>query len=77
MVPRTDQVMTQVEFPPYCGPHGPLDLVVVVIVFGHIFEAFHRMSHACTSGAVPIDDDKTLQKRHCQAPIAKRMLAPR
>jgi hypothetical protein len=35
-----DQVMTQIELPPYSGPRSPLDVVVVEIVFGHIFEVF-------------------------------------
>jgi hypothetical protein len=39
-VPLVDKVMTQVELPPYCGPRSPLDLVVINIVFGCIFEAF-------------------------------------
>jgi hypothetical protein len=34
------QVMTQIELPPYRGPHSPLDVVAIEIVFGHIFEVF-------------------------------------
>jgi hypothetical protein len=33
LVPCADQVMFQVELPPFCGPHSPLDLVAVEIVF--------------------------------------------
>jgi hypothetical protein len=36
----TDQVMTQIELPPYRGPTSPLDLVAIEIVFVHLFEAF-------------------------------------
>jgi hypothetical protein len=39
-----DQVMTQIELPPYCGPKNHLDLVAIEIIFGHLFEAFR-----CTS----------------------------
>jgi hypothetical protein len=35
-----DQVMSQVELPPYHGPRCPLDLVAIEIIFGRIFEAF-------------------------------------
>jgi hypothetical protein len=40
LVPPADQVMTQVELPPYRGPHSPLDLVAIEFIFGRIFEAF-------------------------------------
>jgi hypothetical protein len=32
--------MTQVEFPPYHGPHSSLDLVAIEIIFERIFEEF-------------------------------------
>jgi hypothetical protein len=35
-----DQVMTQIENPPYHGPRSPLDLVAIEINFGCIFEVF-------------------------------------
>jgi hypothetical protein len=35
-----DQVMTQIEIPPYRGPRSPLDLVAIKIIVGHIFEVF-------------------------------------
>jgi hypothetical protein len=35
-----DQVMTQIEIPPYRRPRSPLDLVAIEIIFGHLFQAF-------------------------------------
>jgi hypothetical protein len=35
-----DQVMTQIELPPYRGPRNPLDVVAIEIIFGCIFEVF-------------------------------------
>jgi hypothetical protein len=35
-----DQVMIQIELPPYRGPRRPLDLVAIEIVFGHLFKVF-------------------------------------
>jgi hypothetical protein len=52
--------MTQVELSPYHGPHSPLDLVAVEIIFWHIFEAFHRMSQATATGPMPVAEDKPL-----------------
>jgi hypothetical protein len=37
---RADQVMIQVELPPYRRPHSPLDLVASYIIFRRMFEAF-------------------------------------
>jgi hypothetical protein len=45
--------MIHVELPPYRGLYSPLDLVVVEIVFGRMFEAFRRASQARHAGAVP------------------------
>jgi hypothetical protein len=39
-IPSIDQVMTHIKLPPYHGPQSPLDLVVVEIILGHLFEAF-------------------------------------
>jgi hypothetical protein len=39
-IPSADQVMTQVELPPYHGPCCTLDLVAIEFIFGCIFEAF-------------------------------------
>jgi hypothetical protein len=35
--PQANEVMTQIELPLYRGPRSPLDLVVVEIIFGHLF----------------------------------------
>jgi hypothetical protein len=35
-----DQVMIQIELPPYHGPRHPLDLVTLEIVLGSLFEVF-------------------------------------
>jgi hypothetical protein len=35
-----DQVMTQIELPPYRGHRRPLDLVAIEIIFGRLFEVF-------------------------------------
>jgi hypothetical protein len=42
--PLVDQVMFQVEIPPFHGFRNPLELVAIEIVYGHIFEAFRRLS---------------------------------
>jgi hypothetical protein len=39
-LPSSDQVMIQIELPPYHGPHSPLDLVSIEIIFGRLFKAF-------------------------------------
>jgi hypothetical protein len=36
----TDQVMTQIDLPPYREPKSPLDLVAIEIIFGRLFKAF-------------------------------------
>jgi hypothetical protein len=41
-----DQVMIQVELPPYHEPLSPLDLVIVEIIFGRLlkhFDTYHRL----------------------------------
>jgi hypothetical protein len=38
---QANQVITQIDLPLSCGPHSPLNLVAVEIIFGRIFEAFH------------------------------------
>jgi hypothetical protein len=72
---QVDQVMTQVEFPPYCGPHNPLDLVAIEIIFGHIFEAFRHISQATAAGAATTNNDRP-HKKLWQPPLRK-VLAPR
>jgi hypothetical protein len=39
---HVNQLMIQVELPPYRGPHSPLDLAASEIVFGRMFEEFHH-----------------------------------
>jgi hypothetical protein len=65
-------VMTQIELPPYHGPHSPLDLVTVEIVFGRIFEVFRHISQA----AAAADDNDRPTKRSCQ-PSLRKVLVPR
>jgi hypothetical protein len=38
--------MTQIVLPPYRGPQSTLDLVVIEIIFGRLFEAFRHASQA-------------------------------
>jgi hypothetical protein len=40
MIPQDDQVRTQVELPPYHGPHGLFNLVAVEIVSKHNLRCF-------------------------------------
>jgi hypothetical protein len=60
VVPQADQVITKIELPPYRGPHSPLDLVIVEIIFGCIFEAFHRMSRVAAADVASTSGDKPL-----------------
>jgi hypothetical protein len=75
LIHQADQVMTQVELPPYRRPYSPLDLVAIEIILGCIFEAFQYISQAAVAGAAAIDDDKPL-KRMGQ-PSLKEVLVPR
>jgi hypothetical protein len=70
-----DQVMTQIELPPYRGPHNPLDLIVVGIIFGHLFETFQRISQATGTGTSPGDD--TQPQKKMRQPSLKKILVPR
>jgi hypothetical protein len=63
-----DQVMTQIELPPYRGPRSPLDLVVVEIIFGCLFGAFRRISQATGTLA---SDDIPPRKKMRQPPLKK------
>jgi hypothetical protein len=67
--------MIQIELPPYCGPHSPLDLVVVEIIFGHLFEAFQRISQDAGTGT-SVGIDTPPQKKMCHPPL-KKILVPR
>jgi hypothetical protein len=72
-VPPADQVMTQVELPPYHRPCSPLDLVAIEFIFGRIFEAFQQISQAVVAGATSADDNKQL-KRFCRPPLKKALV---
>jgi hypothetical protein len=56
--------MSQVELPPCRGPRSPLDLVAIKIIFGHIFEAFHRISQADATIVMSTDDNKPVKRFH-------------
>jgi hypothetical protein len=66
-------VITQIKLPPYRRPQSLLDLLASKIIFGHIFEAFRRMSHAKIDAAA-VGDDNPLPKRARRAPILKKIL---
>jgi hypothetical protein len=70
-----DQVMTQIELSPYRGPRSPLDLIDAEIIFGHLFEAFQRISQAIDTGTSAGNDIQP-QKKMCQ-PLLKKILVPR
>jgi hypothetical protein len=67
--------MIHVELPPFRGPHSPLDLIVIKIIFGHIFEEFRRISQAAAAGTTSTADDKP-SKRSRQSPL-RQVLALR
>jgi hypothetical protein len=71
----TDQVMTQIELPPYRGPRSPMDLIAIEIIFGCLFESFLRISQA-TGTATFVSDDIQPQKKMRQ-PSLKKILVPR
>jgi hypothetical protein len=74
-VPPVDQVMIQVELPPYGGPHSPLESVALEVIFGRIFEAFQQISQAAATSDASADDNKPL-KRFCWSSL-KKALVPR
>jgi hypothetical protein len=61
-----DQVMTQIELPPYHGPQSPLDLVTIEIIFRHLFEAFQRTSQAAGTGSPAGGDTSLLRRSACR-----------
>jgi hypothetical protein len=67
--------MTQIELPPYRGPHSPLDLVAIEIIFGRLFEVFQHTTQA-TGTATSAGDDIQPQKKMCP-PSLKKILVPR
>jgi hypothetical protein len=67
--------MSQVELPPYCKPHSPLDLVAIEIMFGCVFEAFQQISQVVVAGVASTDANRPM-KRVCCLPL-KKALMPR
>jgi hypothetical protein len=67
--------MTQIELPPYCGPQSPLILVVVEIIFGHLFEAFQHTSQAAGTGTSAGGATQLSKKTH--GPPLKSIIVPR
>jgi hypothetical protein len=45
-----EQVMTQIELPPYCGPWSPPYLVAIEIIFRRLFKVFQYTSQAAGIG---------------------------
>jgi hypothetical protein len=72
-ITSVDQVMSQVELPPYHGPRSPLDLVAIKIIFGRIFEAFRQVSQVASAGVAAIEVDKPM-KRAGHLPIRKALV---
>jgi hypothetical protein len=70
-----DQVMTQIELPPYHGPRSLLDLITIEIICGHLCEAFRRISQATGTGTSAGDDIQP-RKKMCH-PSLKKILVPR
>jgi hypothetical protein len=70
-----DQVITQIELPPYHRPQSPLDLVAAEIIFGRLFEAFRHASQAVGAGT-SAGGAAPPTKKICGPPM-KSMLAPR
>jgi hypothetical protein len=70
-----DQVMTQIELPPYHRPRSPLDLVAIEIIFGRLFEAFRCTSQAAGTGSSIGGDTQPLKKK--RAPMLRSILVPR
>jgi hypothetical protein len=70
-----DQVMTQIDLPPYHGPQSPLDLVAIEIIFGRLFEAFRRTSQAAGTGSSAGGNTQPPKKK-C-ALMLKSILTPR
>jgi hypothetical protein len=71
----TDQVMTQIELPPYRGPQSPLNLVAIEIIFWRLFEAFRRTSQAAGTGSSTGGD--TLPPKKKRASLLKSIHALR
>jgi hypothetical protein len=67
--------MSQIELPPYRGPYSPLDLLIIEIIFGCLFEAFRHLSQAAAAGAST--DDNTRPQKKMQLPSLRKVLVPR
>jgi hypothetical protein len=74
-LPSLDQVMSQIELPPYYGPLSPLDLVAIVIIFGRLFEAFRHTSQVVDVGDVTDGNDRLPNKT--RQPSLRKLLVPR
>jgi hypothetical protein len=72
-ITSADQVMFQVELPPYRGPHSSLDLFAIEIIFGRIFEAFQQISQAVVASATSADASRPM-KRVCHPPLKKALM---
>jgi hypothetical protein len=67
--------MTQIELPPYRRPRSPLDLIIVEIIFGHLFETYRCISQATGTGTSTGDDIQP-RKKMCQ-PLLKKIIVLR
>jgi hypothetical protein len=67
--------MIQIEHAPHHEPQSPIDLVVVEIIFGCLFDAFQHTSEVAGTGTSAGDD--TLPVKKTRALPLKRMLAPK
>jgi hypothetical protein len=73
-LPSADQVMTQIELPPYRGPRSSLDLIVIEIIFGCLFEAFRCICQATSTGTLAGDGSQPRKKM--RQPPLKKILVP-
>jgi hypothetical protein len=70
-----NQVMTQIELPPYRGSRRPLDLVATEIIFGHLFEVFQHTSQA--AGIETSAGDDTQPPKRTRASTLRAILVPK
>jgi hypothetical protein len=69
----SDQVIT--ELPSYHGSRNQLNLVLVNLAFGRLFEAFQHISQAIRTNATAGADTQPAKKT--RAPTMRRILVPR
>jgi hypothetical protein len=74
-IPSVDQVMTQVELPPYRGPRSPLDLVAIEVIYGRMFVVFRHISQAAVVSAAATEDDRSMKRS--RQPSLRKVLVPR